>query len=427
MSFPRDAGRAERAQSNLNAMSEKEIVIMRIQNSQIAMQSGRSYHAEQEVSLITTRKHHGENGDVDQVIKMATGQKSSTVQLSGETSRFSVSNQPATEQRRTQKNKDHTKDPAVKLEALAAKSRADDWINSVDEALRKDPKIHMLEKCIELLEKITGRGGYGSNTLKRSMGRIELNISSAAARYRQTMASAAGQTNVPVLQTVANPNGYWTRQTVTSGFVKGEEHTAFESTGTVVTKDGRTLDFGISLEMSRSFERSFLDASKEVVYTDPLVINLDTDAASLSDVSFYFDLDGDGKEDELKTLNPGSGFLALDKNGDGKINDGTELFGTQSGDGFADLAAYDKDGNGWIDEDDDVYSKLRVWVKNGEGDEQLLDLKQANVGAIFLGHASTQFGLDGSDGKEQGVIRSTGLYLKETGEAGTVQHMDYTA
>ena len=41
----------------------------------------------------------------------------------------------------------------------------------------------------------------------------------------------------------------------------------------------------------------------------------------------------------------GSGYLALDKNGDGTINDGSELFGTRNGDGFADLAQYDEDGN----------------------------------------------------------------------------------
>ena len=41
---------------------------------------------------------------------------------------------------------------------------------------------------------------------------------------------------------------------------------------------------------------------------------------------------------------------ALDINEDGKINDGKELFGTASGNGFGDLAAYDQDNNGWIDE-----------------------------------------------------------------------------
>ena len=59
-------------------------------------------------------------------------------------------------------------------------------------------------------------------------------------------------------------------------------------------------------------------------------------------------------------LGSGSGFLALDKNGNGKIDDGSELFGTKSGDGFADLAEYDSDGNGWIDEKGRVYVLYEV-------------------------------------------------------------------
>lgn len=88
-----------------------------------------------------------------------------------------------------------------------------------------------------------------------------------------------------------------------------------------------------------------------------------------------FDLDCDGKEEEISSLGKGSGFLALDKNGDGIINDGTELFGTKSGDGFADLAEYDEDGNGWIDEDDGIFSQLRIWTKNEKERMSLFPLR----------------------------------------------------
>lgn len=74
---------------------------------------------------------------------------------------------------------------------------------------------------------------------------------------------------------------------------------------------------------------------------DPLVINLNSSTAQVTDQKFYFDLDADGTADRISMLKSGSGFLALDKNGNGKIDDGSELFGTQSGDGFADLEEYD--------------------------------------------------------------------------------------
>ena len=147
--------------------------------------------------------------------------------------------------------------------------------------------------------------------------------------------------------------------------------------------------------------------------------------ASVSDQKFLFDLDGDGKKENISFTGKGSGFLALDKNGDGVINDGNELFGTKSGDGFKDLAKYDKDRNGWIDEADDIFDDLRIWTKDEQGNDKLLTLKEAGVGAIYLGNASTQFSLNNQQTNHtNAMIRSTGVYLKESGEAGTIQHVD---
>ena len=121
----------------------------------------------------------------------------------------------------------------------------------------------------------------------------------------------------------------------------------------------------------------------------------------------------------------GSGFLALDKNNDGKINDGSELFGTKSGDGFKDLARYDEDHNGWIDENDSVFSKLKVWMKDEDGKDILLDLKRADVGAIYLGNADTQYSLKDDNHRLNAEVKKTGIYLKESsGAVGTVNHLD---
>ena len=138
-----------------------------------------------------------------------------------------------------------------------------------------------------------------------------------------------------------------------------------------------------------------------------------------------FDLDADGHEEAISRLGAGSGFLALDKNNDGKITDGAELFGTSSGDGFRDLAAYDEDGNGWIDENDSVFSKLKVWTKDENGKDYLIDLKQADVGAIYLANADTQFSLKNDENDLNAEIKKTGIYLKEsTGAVGTLNHVD---
>lgn len=204
------------------------------------------------------------------------------------------------------------------------------------------------------------------------------------------------------------------------------EDTAFSTVGTVRTADGREIDFNVNVGMSRQFQQTFREDLELASFTmcDPLVINLDTDVASLSDQTFYFDIDADGELDEVSRLGKGSGYLALDKNGDGVINDGSELFGTASGNGFADLAKYDDDGNGWIDESDAIWDKLKIWTKDENGNDVLYRLADKGVGAICLQNVSTDFTLTGQSGQTNGAIRSSGVFLYENGNVGTVQHVD---
>lgn len=206
-----------------------------------------------------------------------------------------------------------------------------------------------------------------------------------------------------------------------------QETTAFSTVGTVKTADGREINFNLDVEMSRSFTQYYKEQYQieSVRVCDPLVINLDTNIAELSDQKFFFDLDVDGEKDEISMLNGGSGYLALDKNHDGTINDGSELFGTASGDGFADLEKYDQDGNGWIDEADAIFDKLKIWCKDEHGNDVLYKLAEAGVGAICLQRVGTQFSLNSQETNEtNGYIRSTGVFLYENGMAGTVQHVD---
>lgn len=223
----------------------------------------------------------------------------------------------------------------------------------------------------------------------------------------------------------SNSGTAWVRHTEKSGFMMEQETTSFSATGIVKTADGREINFGVDLEMSRGFAGSFLESStEEVILTDPLVINLESGTASVTDQKFFFDLDADGNKEEISSLGQGSGFLAFDKNGDGEINDGSELFGTKSGDGFADLSKYDEDGNGWIDENDWIFKELKVWTKDAEGKDKLIDLKSADVGAIYLGSANTQFHLNDTANKTNAVIQKTGVFLRESGTVGTIQHLD---
>lgn len=200
----------------------------------------------------------------------------------------------------------------------------------------------------------------------------------------------------------------------------------FFATGQVVTADGQTIDFQLQLAMQREFvaTNTVRIRAGDAKLVDPLVINFNGKAAELSDFRFTFDLDADGKTEQIAALAPGSGFLAFDRNGDGTINNGRELFGPTSGQGFAELVKLDSDGNGWLDENDPLYGALRVWMRDAAGNESLVSLADKQVGAILLSPVATPFALKNSGNGLQGQLRETAIFLGENGGAGTVQEID---
>ena len=304
---------------------------------------------------------------------------------------------------------------------------------AVDGEQQEDHMLSVLRRLLEALKRMR-KGDYLSDdgfVKKVATGKVfEMDSHFEQTLSRVKQVDLSQHLNVVDLRSnsaTMNSGGStaWVRHVEKSSFVMEQETTTFSATGVAHTADGREIEFGVDLEMSRGFVGTFYSVEDtEAILTDPLVINLENGYAQVGDQKFRFDLDNDGKEEEISKLNSGSGFLAYDKNGDGKINDGSELFGTKSGDGFVDLAKYDKDGNGWIDENDDIFQKLRVWTKDENGADKLLSLKDADVGAIYLGSANTQFHLNDTANTTNAVIQKTGVFLKESGGVGTVQHVD---
>ena len=286
-------------------------------------------------------------------------------------------------------------------------------------------KLELLKRLFQMLTR--GRALDDSGNLTQDSPEI-LDLRSPS--YKIGTESSSTSASVKSFGSISIGTGSsgttWQRVTATSGFVSESESVAFASSGMVKTQDGRSIDFNIEVSMSRAFTSQINTlTTQNYIKTDPLVINLDTDIGSVTDQKFLFDLDSDGDEEEISFAGKGSGFLALDRNGDGRIGDGSELFGTKSGDGFKDLAAFDEDGNGWIDENDSIYSKLKVWTKDEAGNDYLINLKDADVGAIYLDNADTQFSLKDGNNRLNGEIKKTGIYLHEsTGAAGTLNHVD---
>ena len=203
------------------------------------------------------------------------------------------------------------------------------------------------------------------------------------------------------------------------------ETTSFQAKGVVHTSDGQEISIDVSLTMARQFaSEESLEVRIGGALQDPLVVNFEGTAAELSERHYDFDLDSDGEAEQIRFAGPNSGFLALDKNDNGHIDDGGELFGPSTGEGFGELSAYDEDGNGFIDESDSVYSGLRIWQKDSQGGDHLLALGQRGIGAIYLGHVDTPFEVKDADNELEGVVRTSGIYLNEDGSTGTVQQLD---
>ena len=209
-----------------------------------------------------------------------------------------------------------------------------------------------------------------------------------------------------------------------------EEKVMFSSLGKVTTEDGRSINFSLDLSLNRAFlsraehEIDIQRWQERINLHDPLVISLDGKVPQLSNVSFEFDLNADGITENINFTGSGAGFLVFDKNNDAIINNGSELFGPGTGNGFGELAVFDEDQNNWIDENDAVFSKLSVWTKGKNGEDKLISLKDAGIGAISLNYADTIFNMTQSDNTLNGQLKRTGVFLFENGNVGSVHQID---
>ena len=151
----------------------------------------------------------------------------------------------------------------------------------------------------------------------------------------------------------------------------------------VVDLDGRIYHPAVMGGIAIASERpgtSWFPPPGQDPFTDPpvspLVLDLDGDGLDLIDRASshaYFDLDANGFAEHTAWIGSDDSLLARDLNGNGRIDDRTELFGAtnastaQSVNGFTELAALDSNGDGQIDSADSGFNELVIW-RDGDGD-----------------------------------------------------------
>ena len=132
---------------------------------------------------------------------------------------------------------------------------------------------------------------------------------------------------------------------------------------------------------------------------DPLILDLSTTGSGVSFTSFalsnvHFDLDSDGFAERTGWINSTSGFVVMDRNGNGTIDNGTEMFGDNFQNGFTAIGALDSNSDGKISSLDTDYANLRIWQDvNLDGVSQASELKTlADAGVVSIGLANTTYG-----------------------------------
>ena len=198
----------------------------------------------------------------------------------------------------------------------------------------------------------------------------------------------------------------------------------------------------------REFERMFSSGEYkdiEVIFQkaqaeqnrriDPLVFDLGGDGittVSLEESNAFFDLDNNGFAEKTSWVGAKEGLLSYDKNGDGIINGGNELFGdrtlmkdgkTLASSGFAALTEYDDNKDGKIDSNDVIYALLRIWQdSDGDGIASAGELRRlVDLGIVSIGLSYSNTGVTDSANNIQvrtgtftladGSSRAVGEYL----------------
>lgn len=178
--------------------------------------------------------------------------------------------------------------------------------------------------------------------------------------------------------------------------------------------------FSANLTHSQSSSVSATAKAQEVKQSDPLTLDLNGNGIETSGIGsgVGFDINGDGTPERTSFAAGGDGVLAVDLNGNGVIDSGKELFGDQNGaqNGYAELARYDQNGDGWIDAKDPVFNDLVVLAGTGGQTFRVsgaMTLADAGVKAIGVKYETSTGKTSGGDG-----IAQAGVFVRADGTTG---------
>lgn len=253
----------------------------------------------------------------------------------------------------------------------------------VEEGEGSDARASLAKLIVRVL--LRGKFARGGHEVRGRRGGDEHGEGRAARRSHRGERSEAPSSQAP----------RWSVQVRHREVYEEKESLVVGAKGAIKTADGREFQFDAAFSLQRSYRvesETAISFGEDGEVTDPLFL----DRGGVSQL------------------------LVRDANGDDKLTDLGEVFGADTGDGFAELAAFDADGNGWIDEGDPVFGELRLRLEDGT----LVDLGALGIGALSTSGAEGEFQYKNELNELVAVVRKTGVYLNENGTAGALRQID---
>ncbi|WP_107820362.1 calcium-binding protein [Neisseria sicca] len=262
------------------------------------------------------------------------------------------------------------------------------------------------------------------------LGLVQVGVNLKNNDYDASKLTAGDLLNIAGALTMFVPGGQVLGVAIAVG---GAVYSIYENKHGAITV-GDITDYWLDkLEDSKIFDDYKNPVNRDGKYHiyDPLILDLDGDGIETVSHNGYkgalFDHDGDGIRTASGWVASDDGLLVVDRNGDGIINDGKELFGdssvlkdgTKAAHGYAALAEYDSNGDGVVDAKDADFDKLRVWRDlNQDGvsqKEELFTLEEVGVQSLNVAYQDTNQNLGNGN-----RLAQEGSY---TGKDGNVRKM----
>lgn len=249
---------------------------------------------------------------------------------------------------------------------------------------------------------ITIQDGDKIQTVKYSSYKLTMNFTNIEAQEASENKSIASAfTNA-----LADFFGYGPEKSSSSS--RSDNASSLKASSASFSYEAASLSYSSSTSAASSASRASSNANVSTVNThsssymrlqelalqgcDPILLDLSGDGIQLTEAGkgANFDINADGIMDSTAWVKGNTAMLVYDKNGNNKIDNGSELFGDQNGakDGFKELAKYDSNNDGKIDSKDSIYKNLKLYRDlNGDGKMQANEfntLQEMGIKALNL-------------------------------------------